>query len=115
MILQRNQDHMLFDSIKDPKLQLVVMTITAIGNFFFDSPKRGGLLDAIFQVKKNIFILSLANICNLQTQLFFFDYRGVYFLEKSLQPHPPMKIFYLLLLGKFYVYMFKVYSLNWGK
>ena len=50
MILQRNQDHMLFDSIKDPKLQLVVMTITAIGNFFFDSPKQGGLLDTIFQV-----------------------------------------------------------------
>ena len=107
---------MFLDSIKDPKLQLVVMTITAIGNFFFDSPKQGGLLDTIFQVKKKTFLsLSLANICDLQTQLFFFDYRGVYFLEKSLQPHPPMKIFYLLLLGKFYVYMFKVYSLNWGK
>ena len=75
---------MFLDSIKDPKLQLVVMTITAIGNFFFESPKRGGLLDAIFQVKKKHFnLLSLANICDLQTQLFFFDYRGVYFLEKN--------------------------------
>ena len=96
---------MFLDSIKDNKLQLVVITITAIGNFFFDSPKPGRLLDAIFQVKNKHFYLCHWQISVIYKLSYFSLITGVYIvLKKSFQPHPPLKIFFLHLLGKFYVY-----------
>ena len=83
LTLQRDQDHMFLDSIKDPKLQLVVMTITAIGNFFFDSPKRGRLLDAIFQVKKKHFYLCHWQISVIYKLSCFSLITGVYIVLKN--------------------------------